>query len=197
MRTAQHHRPWVAGMLLVFAATGVVAQTGNDALVMKRNAELRESPGEAARSLAPLPAQTPLTRLPVRQGAWIQVRMANGATGWVHMFDVGTTSAPSATSNAAAGALRGISNFFNRGSAQANTTTATSTVGIRGLGAEDIANAQPNLAALSQVDGLRQDATQARRFASDAGLQARTVEPLPVPPAPVAAGATTNRYQVP
>ncbi len=197
MATAQPRPPWFAGALLALAASCVVAQTTGDALLVKRGAELREAPGDAARSLAPLALQTPLTRLPARQGAWIQVRMANGTTGWVHMFDVGTGSAPSTTSNAATGALRGISNFFNRGSAQANTTTATSTVGIRGLGAEDIANAQPNLAALSQVDAMRQDATQARRFAANAALQIRIIEPLPAPPAPVAAGATSNRYQLP
>lgn len=197
MATALPHPSWFAGVLLVLAATCAVAQTSNDVVLVKRSAELREAPGDAARSLLPLPLQTPLTRLPARQGAWIQVRMANGTTGWVHMFDVGTSGAPSTASNAATGALRGISNFFNRGSAQANTTSATSTVGIRGLGAEDIANAQPNLAALSQVDSMRQDATQARRFATDAALQARAVEPLPAPPAPVAAGTPNNRYQIP
>lgn len=184
-------------MLLALAAATAWAQPNAEALLIKRNTELRETPGEASRSLAALPVQTPLTRMPARQGAWIQVRTANGTTGWVHMFDVGTTAAPSTTSNAATGALRGISNFFNRGSAQANTSTATSTVGIRGLGAEDIANAQPNLAALSQLETLRMDANQARRFATDAALQVRAVEPLPTPPAPVAAGANNNRYQIP
>ena len=198
MATVLPHPSSFAAALLVLATNCVVAQTTtSDPLLVKRNAELRESPGDAARSLAPLPLQTPLTRLPARQGAWIQVRTANGTTGWVHMFDVGTTTAPSTASNTATGALRGISNFFNRGSAQANTTTATSTVGIRGLGAEDIANAQPNLAVLSQVESLRQDATQARRFATEAAWQARSVEPLPAPPAPAAASAVSNRYQVP
>lgn len=192
-------RWWLVGWLLAVIATGSVAQPSNEALLVKRSAELRETPGDSARSLAPLPLQTTLTRLPARQGAWIQVRTANGTSGWVHMFDVGPAGASSPASNVATGALRGISNFFNRGSAQANTTTATSTVGIRGLGAEDIANAQPNLAALSQVDALRTDATQARRFAANAALQARAVEPLPAPPPPIpaATSANTDRFQVP
>ena len=132
-------RWWLVGWLLAVIATGSVAQPSNEALLVKRSAELRENPGDSARSLAPLPLQTTLTRLPARQGAWIQVRTANGTSGWVHMFDVGPAGASSPASNVATGALRGISNFFNRGSAQANTTTSTSTVGIRGLGAEDIA----------------------------------------------------------
>jgi hypothetical protein len=172
--------------LAALAAPQAYAQ--NDTLLIKRPAELRQTPGESAPSLQALPVQTPVTRLPARQGAWIQVKTAAGATGWVHMFDVGTSSATTSAGSTASGALRGLTNFFNRGSAQSSstTTTATSTVGIRGLGAEDINNAQPNLAALTQVEGLRTDATQARRFATEAPLKAQAVEalPVPTPPAP-------------
>ena len=197
MATAHPRPSWFAAALLVLATNCVMAQTTGEALLVKRGAELRAAPGDSSRSLASLALQTPVTRLPARQGAWIQVRTANGTTGWVHMFDVGPAAATGTASNAATGALRGISNFFNRGSAQGNRSTATSTVGIRGLGAEDIANAQPNLAALSQVEALRIDANQARRFASDAALHARSIEPLPAPPAPAGAAGTTNRYQLP
>ena len=171
MKQLRHLIGW--GLLLpALAITQAHAQS--DALLIKRPTELREAPAEAARSLAPLAVQTAITRLPARQGAWIQVRTA-----------AGTTAAPAASSNIATGALRGLSNFFNRGSAQSANTTATSTVGIRGLTGEDIANAQPNLSALTQVEGLRQDATQARRFAAGAQLTARTVEPLPIPSPPI------------
>lgn len=170
-------------------ATLVAAQAHaqTESMVVKRATELREAPSAISTSLATLAAQTPVNRLPTRLGAWIQVHTASGVTGWVHMFDVSATSTSSAPSNTATGALRGLSNFFNRGSTQANsTTTATSTVGIRGLTGEDIANAQPNLAALSQAEGLRMDAAQARRFAAEAALGAQAVEPLPVPPSPMA-----------
>jgi hypothetical protein len=156
-----------------------------DAVLTKREATLRDKPEYNAAALAALPAQTPLSRLPARQGPWIQVKTSTGTTGWVHMFDVGG-SAPA--SNSATSALRGLSSFFNRGSASATNTTPTSTVGIRGLGAEDIANAQPNAAALARAEGFRQDATQARRFAADAALVTRPVEPLPVPAPPTTPG---------
>lgn len=179
----------------IFAALAVAqvhAQT--EPVVVKRPTELRETPSEISSSLATLAAQTPVNRLPARQGAWVQVRTASGVTGWVHMFDVGAASTSSAPSNTATGALRGLSNFFNRGSTQASsTTTATSTVGIRGLTGEDIANAQPNLAALSQAEGLRMDAAQARKFAAEAPLGAQAVEPLPAPPAPNAAVPMENK----
>lgn len=170
-------------LCLALAALPGFAQT--DALVAKRATELRDAPGDAARSIASLPAQTTLTRLTARQGPWVQVKAASGQTGWVHMFDMGTPGTTSTVASTAQGALRGLSNLFNRGSAQ-NAGAPTSTVGIRGLGAEDIANAQPNLAALAQADSLRMDAAQAKRFAAEATLAARTVEalPEPAPPAP-------------
>jgi hypothetical protein len=156
----------------------VHAQT--EALLVKRAAELREAPGDNSRSLAALPARTPLTRSGARQGAWIQVRTAEGASGWLHMFDVGS-AASAAPAGAGASALRGLTSFFNKGSAQGGTVTATSTVGIRGLGAEDLARAQPNPAAVGQAEALRQDADQARQFAVNAALSSRVVDPLPVP----------------
>jgi hypothetical protein len=72
---------------------------------------------------------------------------------------------------------------------------ATSTVGIRGLGAEDLANAQPNLAAVAQADANRANAAQARQFAGSASLGSRQVEPLPTPaPPPAAPSAATEQY---
>jgi len=104
------------------------------------------------------------------------------------MFDIGTLPSQSTAGSAAAGALRGLSNFFNRGSAQGgNNTAATSTVGIRGLGAEDLANAQPNTQAVLQMEALRADAAQATRFANDAAWVARAVDPLPEPAPPPSA----------
>lgn len=181
--------------LLLAALNTSPAHAQTDPLMTKRAVDLREAPIETSRGVAALPAQTVLTRLPVRQGAWIQVKTATGATGWVHLFDVTTASAPSAGSNAATGALRGLSNFFNRGSAQStNNSAATATIGIRGLGAEDIANAQPNLAALNQLETWRQSATQARQFAAAAPWQARAVDPLPAPVAPAPATPARQEY---
>jgi hypothetical protein len=102
------------------------------------------------------------------------------------MFDVGTAASSTSTSSTASGMLRGLTSFLNRGNTQ-TTTTATSTVGIRGMGSEDIANAQPNLSALKQAEALRSDAAQARKFADEAQLVVRTVEPLPEPQPPAPA----------
>ena len=175
----------VIAALLAFSAAAQ-AQPQGEAVLVKREAQLRDAPGDSARSLAPLPVQTSVTRLGERQGAWIKVRTADGTSGWVHMFDVTSASAPSG--GAAGGALRSLSSFFNKGSAQApSSNVSTSTVGIRGLGAEDLANAQPNMAAVAQADANRVNAAQARQFAGGASLSSRQVEPLPVPAPPAAA----------
>lgn len=166
------------------SAALVNAQTDNT-IQTKRAAELRQAPDDKSTSVASLPAQALLTKTTLRVGPWIQVKTADAKTGWVHMFDVSATgNAPAPTSNAATGALRGLTSFFSGGSSQRPVTTATSTVGIRGLGAEDIANATPNIEALTQVEALRQDAAQAKRFASDAPLATRQVDNLPEPSAP-------------
>jgi hypothetical protein len=186
---------------LLFTAGTTLAQQGEPAL-MKRAAELREAPGEASRSLAPLAALSPVTRTGERQGPWIQVRSAGGTAGWVHMFDVGpatgsaNTAAPSG--NSAAGALRGITGFFNKGGPQQGATSATSTIGIRGLGAEDLANAQPNMNGVTQMESLRQNEAQARRFAAESALASANVPVLPAPPrASASPQAGPNQGQMP
>ncbi len=180
---------WIAycTLLLAAAAPGIVQaqQPAGEAAIVKRAADLREQPGEASRSLGALTPQTPVTRLPERSGAWVRVTTAQGAAGWLHIFDLTSPNAPSQGGSTATGALRGLTGFFNRGtSAGTSATTSTSTVGIRGLGAEDIANAQPNLNAVSQAEGLRQDAAGAQQFAGTAMLSTKPLVVLPEPPKP-------------
>lgn len=184
------------GMCLVALLAGSAAHAQEEAAVMKRPAELREAPGESARSLVLLQAQAPVTRLVGRQGPWVQVRNGTGATGWVHLFDLGPASGGSVGSNAATGALRGITGLFSKGGTQRGATTPTSTIGIRGLGAEDLAQAQPNAAAVAQMESLRQSEGQAREFAREAALAQVNVPPLPSP-ARAAGGVAGSPEQAP
>jgi hypothetical protein len=183
-------KAFARGVIAMTVATAAHAQT--DVLQLKRASELRSLPAETSASVASLPAQTALSRLPERQGAWMRVKTESGQTGWVHMFDVGSTAAPAplpasnaqSSANPLSGALRGLTSLFNGGGTKPTTTTATSTVGIRGLGAEDIANAQPNAAALGTAESMRVDPAQAKRFATEAQIVARAVDPLPAPAPP-------------
>jgi len=165
----------LAGLGLLHGA--VHAQT--ESVIVKQASELRAAPGEGA-AIEKLAAQTPLTRLGPRQGPWVQVRSAQNKTGWVHMFDIGTAGGASQGGNTATGGLRNVTNFLSKGT-QNTTTTATSTVGIRGLGEEDLAKAQPNIRAVGNMEAHRVDAGSARQFAAGAQLVARQVDDLPEP----------------
>lgn len=171
---------------LLCSTAGAQSPTQGETVLIKRAAQLREGPSESSRGMMALPLQTSVVRLGEKQGAWIKVSAPDNAQGWVHMFDVTSPATGSASSgNVGTSALRGITNFFNRGTAQApGNNVATSTLGIRGLGAENLNNAQPNVAAVAQAEALRVDAAQARQFAAGASLAMRNVEPLPAPVAP-------------
>jgi len=175
-------------MLLLIGAGMGHAFAQNEAVTLRSSSNLWDAPSDTANNLGTLPPQSVLYRLPVRQGRWQQVRTSTGQTGWVHMFDLLSSQSSSPTSNSATGALRAIGNLFGKDSS-ASKQTATSTIGVRGLNAEDIANAQPNLQAVDTVESWRADATQARNFAKQAMWLARTVEPLPQPadPSPTSA----------
>jgi len=180
---------------LLAVAAGLVisqialAQSNTVTVTVKREAQLREAPADAAAVLASLPVQTQLTRLATRRGPWIEVRTAEGRTGWVHLFDVGTMPVAQG-GNFATGALRGLTGLFGGGHSLAPATrTATATIGIRGLGAEEITNAQPNPTAVMLMETLHMDAAQAQQFGTLAGLAVQAVQPLPVPPTPTSAAA--------
>ena len=175
------------GLSAVLSCGTVMAQSTaqGETVLIKRVAQLREGPSESSRSMLPLALQASVVRLGEKQGAWIKVSTADNTQGWVHMFDVTSpASAGASPGNIGSNALRGITNFLNRGTAQPGANVATSTLGIRGLGAENLNNAQPNVAAVAQAEALRVDAAQARQFAAGASLAVRSVEPLPVPDAP-------------
>ncbi|MFN3376496.1 MAG: SH3 domain-containing protein [Burkholderiaceae bacterium] len=179
-------------LVLAWACGGLAAQAqAQDTAVLKRATELRDAPSDTAPSVAPLPAQSGVTRTPERKGAWVKVRTPQGASGWVHMFDLSPASGSAAGSGSAATSVaRGLGSLL--GGSAGQTSTATSTAGIRGLGAEDIANAQPNPAAVGRAEALRAGPEEARRFAGGAALRSRDVPQLAEPPRPAAGSGTSS-----
>lgn len=102
--------------------------------VTKRSTELRESPADNAPSLGSIPANTQLTRTNERNGPWVKVQTPEGASGWVHNFDMGAanSAAPSGNNNASTGSMRTLGGALGRGGS--STTTPTATAGTRGWG---------------------------------------------------------------
>lgn len=182
--TASHsalgaYRRWLTACVVALTglctASGVVAQPA-DGLIVKRDTQLRSAPADNAPVVAPVKANTPVTRQPERQGAFVQVQV-DGKTGWLHMFDIGSP-ASAAASSGGGNVLRGLGSMFAR---PTSTTVSTTTVGIRGLDANDIANAQPNVSAVTTAEGMRVSAADAQQFAARSQLRAQSVEELPVP----------------
>lgn len=179
------HRGSLAAALAL-ALLAVPAQAQQDAAVLKRATELREGPAQTSASLGALAADSSVARTGERKGSWVKVRTPQGAAGWVHMFDLGAQAGTAPASGGATSGLRSLGGLFG---GSGSTTTATSTVGIRGLGAEDIANAQPNPTAVRDAEKLRVSAEHAQRFASASALRTQRVEPLPEPPRPASGGS--------
>ena len=161
---------------LVIAVGFLPAAMAQEAAVTRRATELRDTPGDKGKSIASLPAQAAVTRTSERQGPWVQVRTSAGSTGWVHLFDVGPAGAESSSSGGSS-ALRGVTSLFGG----SRSTQTGSTAGIRGLDAQDLANAQPNPGAVTQMEALRQSEADARTFGRGAALSPASVEPLPAP----------------
>lgn len=83
---------------------------------------------------------------------------------------------------------RGATSLLGRPSAVA-PTGATATIGIRGLTAEQMRNAQPNPGALQQMEGNAVNGGEAASFAQAASLKPQNMQYLAGPPRP----ASSNR----
>ena len=185
----------IARPAFALAALLASAALAQEAVATRRATDMREAAGDSSRSVAALPAQAALTRTGERRGPWVQVRTAQGVTGWVHLFDLGPVTASITSTGSAAGtaagdaahavggALRGITALLG-GSRPVHAGT---TAGIRGLDAQDLARAQPNVYERAQMEKLRLGDAEAHAFAEAAGLHPVSVPDLPAPPPPAAA----------
>jgi len=129
-------------------------------------AELKQDPASDAATLATLPENTAVDALE-RKGGWTRVK-AGAGEGWVRMlslrFGGATTAKPGAS---------GLSQAFNV--ARTGTSGTQATTGVRGLDAEQIANAQPNPAELAKLEKFAADRDAAASFAAQGKLSPTSV----------------------
>jgi hypothetical protein len=128
-------------------------------------APLRSAPLGDAGVVATLPANSTV-EIVGRQGGWYQVKAA-AQSGWLRLSSLRLPPSASNTAVAYSGSGRGAS------------TGAVATTGVRGLSETDIANAQPNYAAVDQLAAYAADRPGEDAFAAKLGLQSRSVPPLP------------------
>src|SRR5688572_1058284 len=132
-----------------------------------RSTELKQEAATDSATLAQLAENTAVDAVE-RRGGWVRVK-AGPADGWVKMLAL-RYGAPGTARQGDTG-LSQIFNVARTGSSGTQVTT-----GVRGLEAEQIANAQPNAAELKKMQGFSSTADSAALFAAQAKLQPRAVQ---------------------
>jgi hypothetical protein len=129
--------------------------------------ELKQAPATDAATVATLPENTAVEALE-RKSGWTRVKASSGE-GWVRMLSLrfGGEVKPKAGSS-------GLTQMFNV--ARTGTSGTQVTTGVRGLDAEQLANAQPNPAELAKLEKFAADRDAAAKFAAQGKLAAKSVE---------------------
>lgn len=170
---------------MCFAVTAIAGEPGRTLLT----ADLKQEPFTDAATVNSLLADTDLEIIK-RQGGWMQVKPATGAPGWLKMTSIKLTSIKLGAAGKDAKGGQGDSGVSSLAklalTGRSGNTGVTATTGVRGLGQEDLKNAQPNPEAVKQLDKYLGSKNETRSFASAGKLQTQTVEYLD--PAKSAAG---------
>jgi len=132
-----------------------------------RATELKQQPASDAASVATLAENAKVDALE-RKGGWTRVKAEGGAEGWVRMLALRYAGAGEAKQGDA-----GISQILNV--ARTGTSGAQVTTGVRGLDAEQLANAKPNAAELKKMDRYAASKEGAEGFAAKGKLSAQQV----------------------
>ncbi len=159
--------------------------------VISADTELRKRPYRSAPILTELAKDTAVDVLR-RQGYWLKVKFTDETkpSGWIKLFNVRyeesspptsttiTDSKPAASGGFFASLARGATSLFGSSSRSSNEAQGTSTIGIRGLGAEDLETAGPNPAELRRLMRFTVEEEEAANFADEASLAAADMDYL-------------------
>lgn len=148
-------------LILLCASSLALAAPGS----VTRATDLKQQPYLDSATLSRLPAGSAVD-IQKRQGAWAQVRGADGRTGWVKILNL--------RSGAASGsALGGVNQVLNV--ARTGSSGNTVTTGVKGLSAEQIRNAKPNPQEVERMKSFAVTGAQAQQFARNSKLTSRSV----------------------
>jgi hypothetical protein len=155
-------------LLLSCLCTSTFAQTGT----FKANDVLRAEANEQSATAGNVSAGTKFDVLE-RKGFWVKLKAGN-ATGWAKLsalnLDQGSSGAGSAGS-----VLGGLA------SGRTGSGNIVSSAGTRGLSAEELKAAKPDMEAVAQVKRQAAAVPAATSYAQTAGLKLRQIEYLPAP----------------
>jgi len=179
MPVIQRRAAWPAAVGAALACCALLgfsslasAQYREDPARVVLAAPLHEAARRDAQVIGNLPAGESVTVLRM-SGAYSRVRSSAGE-GWVlssrlHIGDQ-TSSSGASSGDGGSSWLRGLSGLLG-GSGGSQGSGGNVAIGIRGLQREDIANAQPNPAAMAQLERYVVSAAEAEAQALAAGLQ--------------------------
>ena len=153
----------IAALVLLFPALAFA-----EPATLIRTTELKQSPASDAATVATLAETTKVDALE-RKGGWTRVRTEGGAEGWVRMLALRYAGTGEAKQGDA-----GISQILNV--ARTGTSGAQVTTGVRGLDAEQLANAKPNAAELKKMERYAASRDSAEGFAAKGKLSAQQVD---------------------
>ncbi len=154
-------KPLVCALLLLIAQSALA-----DSGTVIRNSDLREKPFSDSRSIATLSSNSKI-EIQKNQGAWMQVKTPQGQVGWIKLLNVRTQSG---TRN---NGLATLGNVIKTGSSGQTVTT-----GVKGLSAEQIQTAEPNMAEVNKMESYSSSNSEASRLARQAQLSPKKVAPL-------------------
>ena len=133
-----------------------------------RQTEIRKDPAFDSVALARL-SQGAKVEAMERRGGWTRVKSEAGEEGWVRMLLL-RHEGGGAAKQGESGVMAAI-NVARTGTSGRQVTT-----GVRGLDAEQLANAKPNAAELQKLQGYAASADAAAQFARAGELQAQRVD---------------------
>jgi len=133
-----------------------------------RAADLKKEPATDAPTVAPLAENARVNTLE-RKGGWTRVRAESGAEGWLKMLALRY----SVSAEAKPGSDSGVSQLVNV--ARTGTSGQQVTTGVRGLDADQLANARPNPAEIARMATFGATKDAAAAFASQGPLRPQTV----------------------
>ncbi len=158
---------WRSIFAALLAAVTTLAAEAQDAAFTNRATDLKERASTEARTIAALPAETPV-RVLQRAGGWTRVEAA-AQSGWLRAFHLRFPAAVEGSASGGGGGLSGLTSALGFGKSAARPATIATT-GIRGLTEEDFRNASPDPEALRRLQSYRVDRAAAERFAREARL---------------------------
>lgn len=156
-----------AFVILAMLASGLCAAAPG---TISRTTELKKEPATDAPTVAQLAEGAKLDTLEAKPG-WIRVKVEGGGEGWVRQLNVRYAAAPGAAAKPGDAGVGQLLNVARTGSSGTQVTT-----GVRGLDAEDLANARPNPAELEKMRGYATGKDAAAGFAAQGPLQAQRIE---------------------